>query len=325
MNKKTYKVLSIDGGGIKGLYSALILQYIEKAYSINLHNYFDMFCGTSTGGIIALALASNIPIEEVIKFYKNRGPEIFPYKRLPFRLLGGIKQVAIAGKYSNCKLEEALKAVFKDKKVGDLQKEICVPALRLSNNRLTIFKRDHSSNHNMHNEIPIYKIALATSAAPTYFPIVKVDEAANGYYVDGGLVANDPSVIGAIETSKYFVGEDRQYKKFDMLSISSIDTCHGLSSVMSKRRLSILWALNIIELIMSAQSNANFFNMKHLKDILPCENYIKIHSPQLSGNQSKCIKLDLASKKAIETIEELAHDVWTNYKNTDKLNSFFND
>jgi patatin-like phospholipase/acyl hydrolase len=79
MDKKKipFKILSIDGGGIKGLYSATILEHLEKKHG-QLSEYFDMICGTSTGGLIALALAQKIPASVICKMYEEKGSVIFP-------------------------------------------------------------------------------------------------------------------------------------------------------------------------------------------------------------------------------------------------------
>jgi patatin-like phospholipase/acyl hydrolase len=77
---KTFKILAIDGGGIKGLYSSTILEHLEKKYKGNISDYFDMLCGTSTGGLIALALSLKIPTKEISDIYLKNGNKIFPKK-----------------------------------------------------------------------------------------------------------------------------------------------------------------------------------------------------------------------------------------------------
>ena len=76
MNKK-FKILSLDGGGIKGFFSAAILSHIECDLSVKIIDYFDMIVGTSTGGIVALALGKGLPAEEILQFYIDKGPKIF--------------------------------------------------------------------------------------------------------------------------------------------------------------------------------------------------------------------------------------------------------
>ena len=77
MPGKDFKILSIDGGGIKGLYSATILAHFEHKFSARISDYFDMLCGTSTGGLIALAASLKISMNDVCRFYEEEGPKIF--------------------------------------------------------------------------------------------------------------------------------------------------------------------------------------------------------------------------------------------------------
>jgi patatin-like phospholipase/acyl hydrolase len=72
-HEKVFKVLSVDGGGIKGIYSARILEQFEKKFNCRLADYFDLICGTSTGGLIALGLSLKIPVSVITNFYYMRG------------------------------------------------------------------------------------------------------------------------------------------------------------------------------------------------------------------------------------------------------------
>ena len=76
----TFKVLSIDGGGIKGLYSSRILEHFENRFNCHIADYFDLICGTSTGGLIALGLSLDIPVGQISNLYSMRGKQIFPQK-----------------------------------------------------------------------------------------------------------------------------------------------------------------------------------------------------------------------------------------------------
>ena len=68
--KQHFKVLAIDGGGIKGLFSAQVLAKFEDAFDTKVTDCFDLICGTSTGGIIALAASLAIPMKDVVRFYE---------------------------------------------------------------------------------------------------------------------------------------------------------------------------------------------------------------------------------------------------------------
>ena len=75
--RKPFKILCIDGGGIKGLFSAQVLSKFEEVFNTEITEHFDLICGTSTGGIIALAASAKIPMSDVVDFYKSKGPLIF--------------------------------------------------------------------------------------------------------------------------------------------------------------------------------------------------------------------------------------------------------
>ena len=102
--KKRFKILCIDGGGIKGLYSAQVLAKFEESFNTRLSDHFDLICGTSTGGIIALGVSARIPMKDVVEFYENYGPKIFAsrWKKLDFwgNLILGLKQAICTSHYS---------------------------------------------------------------------------------------------------------------------------------------------------------------------------------------------------------------------------------
>jgi uncharacterized protein len=77
---KPFKILAIDGGGIKGLYSAKILEHLENRFNCSISDHFDLICGTSTGGLIGLALAMKIPASKISEFYEQYGKVIFPHR-----------------------------------------------------------------------------------------------------------------------------------------------------------------------------------------------------------------------------------------------------
>jgi patatin-like phospholipase/acyl hydrolase len=113
---KIYRILSIDGGGIKGLFSATVIESFEKRFQCKISDYFDLICGTSTGGIIAAALAVGIPAKDIVNFYKADGPKIFHYKRTVSRRFAYAKNLFFNSKYDNKILRQSLERVFADKK-----------------------------------------------------------------------------------------------------------------------------------------------------------------------------------------------------------------
>ena len=177
--KKKFKILSIDGGGIKGLYSAQVLAKFEESFNTRLSDHFDLICGTSTGGIIALGVSAKIPMKNIVEFYENYGPKIFSsnWKRLGTfgNLMLGFKQAICKSKYSQESLQEALTSVFGSKTISESHNLLCIPAYNLTDASPRIFKRDYGSLNQDNNKTYV-DVALATSAAPTYFPIKEINK-----------------------------------------------------------------------------------------------------------------------------------------------------
>lgn len=136
---KPCKILSIDGGGIKGLFSAEILSGFENYYGNPISDYFDMICGTPTGGIIALALSIKVPTNEIVDLYKNDGPKIFPYKNSLYQTYALCKQMVVNSKYSNTQLQKSLYGVFGESRMKESNNQLCIPAYNLNQGQPTVF------------------------------------------------------------------------------------------------------------------------------------------------------------------------------------------
>jgi uncharacterized protein len=164
-----------------------------------------MICGTSTGGLIAFCLALEFPAKEISNIYAEHGRKVFPKRTL----LGGIiRQTLWNGKYSDAPLKRVLEDVFKDKTVGDLQNLVCVPSYSLTDACPWVFKRDHGKLDRDNNTL-LVDVALATAAAPTYFPLCEIAAYNYKQFIDGGVWANNPTLVGLIEAATYFVGRDK--------------------------------------------------------------------------------------------------------------------
>lgn len=188
-----FQILSLDGGGIKGLYSAALLAKIEENLGgISVTDHFDLITGTSTGGIIALGLALGMRPREIVQFYVAEGPKIF--KKTP--LLTSIRSYT-RSKYPQEPLKLALQKYFGDKLISDSTKRLVVPSYNLAKDEVYIFKTPHHSRLTTDGKVPMWKVALATSAAPTYFPCCEHVDGMR--LVDGGLWANNPTMVGIVE------------------------------------------------------------------------------------------------------------------------------
>lgn len=187
-----FQILSLDGGGIKGLFSAALLAAIEEDLNTNIIDHFDLITGTSTGGIIAIALGLGLKPREIVEFYVKEGPSIFPHWY-------GWKSIQhwFYRKFSSKPLICALQSCFKDKRLGDSKKRLVIPAYNLGEDDVYIFRTPHHERLKRDYKVPAWKVALATSAAPTFFPCSpEVDKLR---LIDGGVWANNPTMVGIIE------------------------------------------------------------------------------------------------------------------------------
>ncbi|MBI9083876.1 MAG: patatin-like phospholipase family protein [Desulfobacterales bacterium] len=183
-----FQILALDGGGIKGMFSAAVLAHLEDDLGIRLVNHFDLITGTSTGGIIALGLGLGMRPREILKFYVEHGPAIFP---------AGLSRRVFKSKFSAEPLEKALKSCFGDQLLGESGKRLVVPAYNLGEDHVYVFKTAHHPRLTRDYKVPVWKVARATSAAPTYFPAyTSVD---NVRIIDGGVWANNPTLVGIAE------------------------------------------------------------------------------------------------------------------------------
>jgi len=194
INSEAFQILSLDGGGIKGLFSAAYLAKLEDDLNINVVDHFDLLTGTSTGGIIALGLASGMKPKEIVSFYHEYGPKIFDFRGGEWlKFWKHLKRVL----YGPENLEKALRDCFGEKTLGECQKRVVIPSYNLGKDEVYIFKTRHHTDITRDPRVPIWKAAMATSAAPTYFPsFKKIDHAR---LIDGGIWANNPSLVGITE------------------------------------------------------------------------------------------------------------------------------
>lgn len=317
IERKPFKILSIDGGGIKGLYSASVLAKIEEKAGKSSGECFDMICGTSTGGLIALGLANGQNAESLVNLYFKDGNKIFPTYENKFArifnrsIVHTLKQTFLFGKYSNKKLKKIIEDTFGDTKMGQLKNLVCIPSFNLISGMPRVFKYPHKEgDFFMDKNIPLVDVALATSAAPTYFPIHEYNDF---LFVDGGVWANNPSMCGLLEALKYFVGDDKEYTHVEMLSIASVSKPSGWPAKIRKRRSFIGWKSKLIEPSMDGQAYfAHFFLDTALVRIHKDSIYVRIESPQLSLAQMPVVEMDRADTKALSTLKTLGeHDGYT--------------
>lgn len=177
-NAKLFRILALDGGGIKGTFTAAVLAAWEQDTGLRVSEHFDLIAGTSTGGILAIGLGLGLPADEILQFYREQGPRIFPLTRFTRRLTHQLKQLFVP-KFSQTSLREALATAFRapdgrERLFGESRCRLLIPAYDTIRGRLFLFKTAHHERFRYDLDIPAADVALATAAAPTYFQAARI-------------------------------------------------------------------------------------------------------------------------------------------------------
>lgn len=319
---KAFKVLSIDGGGIKGLYSAKILEQFEQRFNCRIADYFDLICGTSTGGLIALGLSLKIPVSEISNLYYSRDKQIF---RKRGNISSLLKQILLSSKYDNKELEKALQEMFGDCTLADSHCLLCIPAFSLTDGRPFIFKYDHPEGYlSRDNKTKYVDVALATSAAPTYLPIITIENYDRRQFTDGGVYANNPTFIGVAEAFRYFVGKDKKFQQLMVMSIGSLEPNPGRRFVTKHGRSVLDWNKDLIATFSEGQAYITSYFVETFAQ--HCDSpfeYVRIPGADLSSEQSKIINLDNTSTEALNIMSAKGKDQGLLFEKRSEVTNFF--
>ena len=219
----TKRVLCIDGGGMRGIYSAAYLDALTQQQadakglpSLDVGGAFDLVVGTSTGAIIGCALALRVPLRRVVDLYREEGPSIFPLK-VPkdWRVLLQIGRRRKSLERGAVALERALTCVFGSTTLGEIWCKrhiaLAVPAVEMSRHRAWVFKTPHLDGLR-DKDYRLVDVCLAATAAPIFRSLARIrNPSTNGYHVfaDGGLWANNPVLVGMIDALEMFNPDER--------------------------------------------------------------------------------------------------------------------
>lgn len=195
--ERPFKILSIDGGGIRGVFPAAYIAELERRFlgGAPIGDHFDMIAGTSTGGIITLALAKDMTGQQALSIYTDRGNRIFPTRRGLPGLLRWTRSF-FKPKHDQGVLKEELEAEFGATLFGEARRRCVIPSFDGMYGEPVIYKTPHHPDYKLDQHKSMVEIALHTTAAPTIFPAVKD----NGYVmIDGGIWANNPIMNALVD------------------------------------------------------------------------------------------------------------------------------
>jgi len=328
--KKLTRILSIDGGGIRGIIPGQILVNLEDMLKeasgkqdARIADYFDLIAGTSTGGILTcIYLCPEKPgskkprfsAKKAVDLYLDRGDEIFEVS-----LWQKIKSGSglLDEKYSADELEESLEDYFTDLKLSELIKPCLVTAYNIRN-RKTHFFTQHTAKKRAEEDFYVRDVARATSAAPTYFEAARIKSLANVPFplVDGGVFANNPTLCAYAEARKF--KEKPTAKEMVILSLGTGEIKKPYYYKDAKDWGLIEWAKPVLDIIMSGVAETVDYQLKQIYQAVgKPKQYVRIQT-DLRGSEASP-EMDNASHENLKALESVGDQVANDPKNKKDL------
>lgn len=252
------RIISIDGGGIKGYLPAQVLAMFEMQEGTPLGAMADMLAGTSTGAILALGLAAGMSAADLAAFYQAKGPGIF--RRSWGKRLRSCFGVADE-QYSNDGLHAGLKEIFGDKKLSELATPCMAVAYEIET-RQAIFFTSWDANRDPHRDFTLVDVAMASAAAPTYFePWAAMSVAGDRLAcIDGGVAANDPAQCAVVEALK--TGHPIESIRLVSLGTGREDRAYLLKH--ARNWGFAAWARPLLDILFAAASDITDHHCRHM-------------------------------------------------------------
>jgi uncharacterized protein len=325
MAKKVIKILSIDGGGIRGVIPGLVMTEIEKRTGKPICKLFDLIAGTSTGGVLALGLTRpddkdpkkpKYKAEDGVRMYEEEGRRIF--SRSPWKAVRSFNGITDE-KYPSEPVEAVLKEYFGDIQLKQALTDVLITSYEIER-RFPWFFRSSRARKDPEYDFPMWKVARATSAAPTYFEPCKIETAnAAEYYalVDGGVFANNPTTCAFVD-AKIGQAEDTEYL---VVSLGTGVMTRPIRYDEACKWGAAEWVLPVISLLMNGVSETVDYQMQTL---LPnnedgARRYYRFQARLTEGKDD----MDDASKTNIRALKLVAEDLI--HQNNDVLDALCKD
>ena len=291
------RVLSLDGGGIRGIIPALVIAHLERQMGAPASELFDLIVGTSTGGILALGLALQdeqgrplLAAKRMVALYERHGGEIFErslWRKL--RTAGGLFEEA----YSHEALETILQRYFGDKRLSDCGTPVMVTSYDIEHRKTVFIKSWHSD----HSQLLCAEASRATSAAPTYFEPVNLEWAEQSRtLIDGGVFINSPAVSAYAEARKLFPDEP-----IAMLSLGTGELTRSIPYDEARTWGSALWVMSLLDCMFDGASKAADHQMR----LFLGDHYLRLQTQLHYASDD----MDDASRGNIRNLKQTAREM----------------
>lgn len=327
-----YRVLSLDGGGVRGLYTAALLQQLALRISrkngnvaesrLDLGLKFDLVVGTSTGSIVAAALMAGVALEDVVEMYRTRSQAIF-HAPQPLQNSGVLSRIRMAvwalrhgpsAANNPAALKAALIDVLGDETLEQAYRRrhiaLCAPTINAATNLAWVFKTPHSERLTRDNHFKLVDVCLASAAAPIYFPIHGVKSPNAGskethWFVDGGLWANNPVLVGLVEALEC-APRDAQ---IEVLSVGTGGA--PKSNILTHRtanRGTFGWkgGVDIVSMSLESQAFATPYLAKQLAAATERVTLYRLQDSPVAPEEAGYLGLDTGSEKSLDLMESRA-------------------
>lgn len=295
-----FQILSLSGGGYRGLFTAIILEELEQRAGRPLADCFDIVAGTSIGGIIACGLVAGVPAETIRREFERLGERVFDRHVRPFgkRLFPVPRPGLFSARYSRAGLEEAVDGVLgphASRTLAETRPGLLVPSVSATNGEPFFFETGLPKDPR--GVVTLRDVAFATSAAPTFFPEHAV---LSNALVDGGVIANAPDVLALVRAMSI---HGRHPSEIRLLSVGTSGAANGEVFKPGRKSGIFGWmvARGLFNLTLSAQQS---LALSQARDVLG-NRFVRI-DVAADGPRGKAIALDKTGVAASATLRSLA-------------------
>ncbi|KAJ4964667.1 hypothetical protein NE237_016516 [Protea cynaroides] len=334
-------ILSIDGGGIRGIIPATILEFLESQFQeldgedARLADYFDVIAGTSTGGLVTAMLTAPdenrrplFAAKDIKPFYLEHCPKIFPQSSGLLSSIAKVLKTVTGPKYDGKYLHSIVRKKLGERRLNQTLTSIVIPTFDIKELQPTIFS-SYEASRDLTLNAQLSDICIGTSAAPTYLPTYyfknenKEENVAREFNLtDGGVAANNPALVAIGEITKqvtkknpdFFPTKPMDYSQFLVISIGT-----GVAKIERKYNATnaakwsaLRWLYNdgstpLVNVFSQASADMVDFHLSVIFQSLQCEeNYLRIQDDTLTGNVSS---VDIATKENLNNLVKVGKEL----------------